>query len=163
MFHQSIELNQFVSDIADPAWQAKGVKLKVLRLDLLHPQVSGNKWLKLKGTLEHAKSHDLNQIVSFGGPYSNHLHALAWAGQAMGIKTHGIVRGRPEFMDNPTLSDVVQWGMSLSFVSYEAYRQRFDQAYLNSLQDTWGQSALVVPEGGAGPYALSGFIELFAG
>lgn len=161
LFDQSPDLSHFVTELDDSIWQERGVKLKVLRLDQLHPQVSGNKWLKLKGTLQHAQEQGFDQIVSFGGPYSNHLHALAWAGAKLGLKTHGVVRGRPEFLTNPTLSDVVQWGMSISFVSYQRYREKTEPAYLERLQQVWGERTLIVPEGGAGPHALKGFVELF--
>ena len=147
--------------IIDPDISAKGLELWIKRDDLLHPVISGNKWRKLKYILNHALYADADTIVSMGGAYSNHLHALAFAGKTLGIKTVGYIRGERPAQLNPTLNDLQEWGMELRFVSRGDYR--ILRAYkthdsLPGLQR--GQYWL--PEGGANGLALQGVAEIVA-
>lgn len=148
-----------LNKIDEPFIQKQGVELWLKRDDLLHPVISGNKWRKLKYILNHALSLNTQKIISMGGAYSNHLHALAYVGQSLGIKTQGIIRGeRPEVL-NRTLSDLLAWGMSVEFVSRSEYRQLRaykDYDSLPGLQagEYW------LPEGGAMDLALQGVAEL---
>lgn len=143
-----------------PVCAEQGVSLYLLRMDLIHPQVSGNKWFKLRHNLLDAKASGCDRVISFGGAYSNHLHALAWAGCEMGIQTVGIVRGEPEYADNPTLRDAQRWGMALKFVSRSEYRLREDMLYHKALCSTYPGSS-IVPEGGSNALAVKGFADLF--
>lgn len=113
--------HSILTKVNDPRLDSFGVKLWLKRDDLLDPIISGNKWRKLKYVLDHALSLNCHTIISMGGAYSNHLHALAYVGQKLGLKTVGLVRGEPHV--NPTLSDLQQWGMELQFVSRTEYRQ----------------------------------------
>lgn len=147
--------------VIDPDISAKGLELWIKRDDLLHPVISGNKWRKLKYILNHALHVGADTIVSMGGAYSNHLHALAFAGKALGIKTVGYIRGERPAQLNPTLADLQEWGMELRFVSRGDYRTL--RAYkthdsLPGLQP--GQYWL--PEGGACGLALQGVAEIVA-
>lgn len=145
--------------IHDGLFQAKGVEFYIKRDDLLHPVVSGNKWRKLKYILEHALNLGADTIVSMGGAYSNHLHALAFAGKWLGLKTIAYVRGEKPDVLNPTLSDLLEWGMQLRFVSRAEYRQLRAFKAHDSLPDLKvGQYWL--PEGGATELALSGVAEI---
>ena len=153
---QSMRLEQL--DL--PVCAEQGVSLYLLRMDLIHPQVSGNKWFKLRHNLLDAKASGCDRVISFGGAYSNHLHALAWAGCEMGIQTVGIVRGEPEYADNPTLRDAQRWGMALKFVSRSEYRLREDMLYHKALCSTYPGSS-IVPEGGSNALAVKGFADLF--
>ena len=54
-----------------------GVELAVLRLDRIDPLISGNKWFKLLEHLREARAAGAPGVISLGGAYSNHLHALA--------------------------------------------------------------------------------------
>ena len=135
------------------------IELWIKRDDLLHPVISGNKWRKLKYILDAVMSSGMHTIVSMGGAYSNHLHALAYAGHVLGLKTIGIIRGEQPTLLNPTLLDMQQWGMTLKFVSrseYRDFRQFKDGRNVPSL--TPGQYWL--PEGGATALALKGVAEL---
>ena len=136
------------------------ITLHLLRLDLIHPLVSGNKWFKLRYNLQQAKACGASQVVSFGGAFSNHLYALAWAGKQLGIRTVGVVRGEPEYAQNPTLSDAAGWGMELKFVSRAEYRQRDDALYHKALLASY-PGAVIVPEGGSNALAVKGFEDLF--
>ncbi|NOQ12947.1 MAG: pyridoxal-phosphate dependent enzyme [Methyloprofundus sp.] len=139
--------------------QEQGVELWLKRDDLLHPVISGNKWRKLKYILDHALSLNTQKIISMGGAYSNHLHALSYVGQSLGIKTHGIIRGeRPEVL-NPTLSDLFSWGMTTDFVSRSEYRQLRTYKEYDSLPGLQA-GEYWLPEGGAMELALQGVAEL---
>jgi 1-aminocyclopropane-1-carboxylate deaminase len=129
------------------------------RDDLLHPIVSGNKWRKLKYILDHALSVDADTLISMGGTYSNHLHALAFVGKELGLKTIGLIRGEQGPEMTPTLIDAKRWGMELRFVSrsdYRLLRQYRDWQALPGLQakQYW------IPEGGAQALALQGVAEI---
>jgi len=135
------------------------IELWIKRDDLLHPVISGNKWRKLKYILDHALSLNAHTLISMGGAYSNHLHALAYAGRQLGLKTIGLIRGeRPDVL-NPTLLDMQHWGMELRFVSrfdYRLLRQYKGRQDLPGIES--GQYWL--PEGGAQSLALKGVAEL---
>ncbi|MGR9100682.1 MAG: 1-aminocyclopropane-1-carboxylate deaminase/D-cysteine desulfhydrase, partial [Gammaproteobacteria bacterium] len=133
--------------INDPLLADCDIELWMKRDDLLHPVISGNKWRKLKFILNHALSLGTDTIISMGGAYSNHLHALAYAGKILGLKTIGIVRGERPRILNPTLQDVIRWGMQLEFVSRTGYRQyrlyrRWDDPPAAAYSGYW------IPEGG---------------
>ncbi|MGZ5578544.1 MAG: 1-aminocyclopropane-1-carboxylate deaminase/D-cysteine desulfhydrase [Methylobacter sp.] len=148
-----------LTKIDDPLLAQHQIELWMKRDDLLHPVISGNKWRKLKYILDHALSLGADTIVSMGGVYSNHLHALAYTGKMLGLKTLGLVRGEcPETL-TPTLQDAVQWGMDLKFISrseYRTLRQYKNWSELPGLQarQYW------LPEGGAQALALAGVAEL---
>lgn len=147
--------------IADPAWSARGVSLSIKRDDLLHPVISGNKWRKLKYPLNDALRRGADTIVSMGGAYSNHLHALAYAGRELGLKTAAFVRGERPARLNPTLLDLLEWGMELRFVSREEYRGL--RAYREWHDPPDRQSGQYwLPEGGAGELAWQGVAEAVA-
>lgn len=136
------------------------IKVYVKRDDLLHPVVSGNKWRKLSallGALSTLPTH----IVSFGGGYSNHLHALGYVCQRLRIRFTAIVRGHYQHHLTPTLQDIAAWGGELEFVDKLVYRQRNEPAYLAALQVRFGD-ALIIPEGGSAPAALAGMQQLVA-
>lgn len=136
-----------------------GVSIQVLRLDTFCPQMSGNKFFKLKYNILHAIDNGYEQLLSFGGAYSNHIHALAMAGKMSGLKTIGIIRGERVEPLNPTLRDAHEAGMKLYFVSREEYRERNDPAYLLQLGEKYGRS-LVIPEGGSNLLGIQGCSEI---
>jgi len=148
-----------LTPVSDERLSLHGLKLWIKRDDLLHPIISGNKWRKLKYILDDALYLGMDTIVSMGGAYSNHLHALAYAGQSLGLKTIGYVRGEKPAVLNPTLRDLLVWGMELRFVSRSDYRRLRDYQAPDSLPDLKaGQYWL--PEGGATDLALKGVAEI---
>lgn len=138
----------------------KHIRLDMLRLDLLHPQVSGNKWYKLKYNIEAANKLKAKSILSFGGAYSNHLHALAYAGHLLGINTIGMLRG--EECSNPTLDDCRRWGMSLHFMSRDQYRHKSEADFLSAMQEKFPE-AYIVQEGGNNEEGRKGTREILDG
>jgi len=150
---------ELISSIQWPCLMEQDIQLDLLRIDVLHPEISGNKWFKLKYNITYALEHNYNTLISFGGAYSNHLHALAYAGFEAGLKTIGIVRGEP--VDNPTLSDCVRWGMELQFISREKYKQKKEPHYLEELQHAYPH-AMLIPEGGSNDLGLKGCTEIIS-
>lgn len=137
------------------------IELWMKRDDLLHPIISGNKWRKLKYILDHALSLGSHTLISMGGVYSNHLHALAYVGKVLGLKTIGLVRGEQPETLTPTLLDMKAWGMELKFVSRSDYRLLRQYKGWHELPGlTPGQYWL--SEGGAQALALRGVAELVA-
>lgn len=137
----------------------KQIELWIKRDDLIHPVISGNKWRKLKYILDYTLNKEMHTIISMGGAYSNHLHALAFAGKKMQLKTIGFIRGeRPEIISS-TLKDAQNWGMELRFVTRSEYREL--RKY--KIQDDFPglcKGEYWLPEGGSTDLALKGVGEL---
>lgn len=149
-----------ISSLHDELLNAKNIQIDLLRLDLLHPEISGNKWFKLKYNLHEAYKQNAISLLSFGGAYSNHLHALAYAGFITGFKTIGIIRG--EEVMNATLQDCISWGMQLHFISRETYREKSDIQFLQEIQSQF-PNTFIIPEGGNNEAGLLGCNEILQG
>ncbi|WP_122664888.1 1-aminocyclopropane-1-carboxylate deaminase/D-cysteine desulfhydrase [Pseudomonas viridiflava] len=142
-------------------WLASaGVEVAVLRLDLIDPLISGNKWFKLAHHLAAASEVDAKGVISLGGAHSNHLHALAAAGKRFGFATVGLLRGHA--VQTPTTVDLQTFGMQLHWLGYGGYRARhepdFWPSWLTQYPDFYP-----IPEGGGGlPGALgcAGLLEM---
>ena len=113
-------------------------RVDVLRLDLLHPEISGNKWFKLKLNLEEAKRQGKSTILTFGGPYSNHIAATAAAASINGFKSIGIIRGENSYAENHTLSKAATQGMSLKFIGRNEYRNKHKVDWLKNVKEELG-------------------------
>ena len=138
------------------------ISLAIKREDLLHPFVSGNKFRKLKYNLAKAKSEDEKTLLTFGGAFSNHIAAVAYAGIEQGYKTIGIIRGEELFdkiEENPTLKFAQECGMQLEFVSREEYRLKSENHFIGSLKSKFGDFYLI-PEGGTNELAIKGCEEI---
>lgn len=145
--------------IQDRWLHEKGVQLYLKRDDLLHPQVQGNKWRKLKYNLVRTKELGKDTLLTFGGPYSNHIYATAAAAKLFGFKNIGIIRGEEPIELSYTLKFAVNQGTQLIYVDRATYRNKDDENYLRRLQQQY-PNAYMVPEGGTNQYALRGVAEL---
>jgi 1-aminocyclopropane-1-carboxylate deaminase len=147
--------------LTDPFPEKVAINLWLKRDDLLHPQVSGNKWRKLKYNLVAARDAGFDTLLTFGGAFSNHLYATAASGQINGLKTIGVVRGDELAKQplNPTLTFCQEAGMTLHFVSRADYSRKEDPHYLADLQAKFGLFYLL-PEGGTNALALQGTAEI---
>lgn len=144
-----------IQEIQSKLLENKQIRLFVKREDLIHPLLSGNKFRKLKYNLMEARRRDYNALLSFGGAYSNHIHALAAAGKIFGFETVGIVRGERLKDLNPTLSFALNCGMKLHFVTRDQYRnKRFENLDLDL------GSFYKLPEGGSNQLAIKGCGEI---
>ena len=139
-----------------------GISLEIKREDLLHPFISGNKFRKLKYNLLQAKAENHETVLTFGGAYSNHIAAVAYAGKEQGFKTIGVIRGDElgdKIAENPTLRFAQECGMEFEFVTREAYRFKTQPDFITNLQQKFG-SFYLVPEGGTNEYAIKGCEEI---
>lgn len=136
-----------------------GICLYVKREDLIHPEISGNKWRKLKYNLLQAKREGCKTILTFGGAYSNHIAATAAAGFITGFSTHGIIRGEETLPLNPTLLLAKKNGMTLSFVSREEYRKKTTSEEVKSIISKI-ENPFVIPEGGSNVLGVLGCEEI---
>jgi 1-aminocyclopropane-1-carboxylate deaminase/D-cysteine desulfhydrase-like pyridoxal-dependent ACC family enzyme len=145
----------------EPVADRAGVRLLLLRDDLTHPELPGNKWRKLKYNLQEARQLGHEALLTFGGAYSNHLAAVAAAGRLTGMRTIGIVRGQElaQVPLNPTLAQARADGMELHFIDRATYRRKQEPEVLGQLLQTTGP-AYVIPEGGSNALALPGCAEL---
>lgn len=130
-----------------PWLEAAGVELACLRLDLLDPLLSGNKWFKLEPHLQQAMADDAPGVISLGGAHSNHLHALAAAGQRFGFACVGLLRGEPQ--QTPTVDDLQRMGMQLHWLGYGGYRVRHQADFWTPWLARY-PNYQVVAEGGLG-------------
>ena len=139
------------------------VQLTIKRLDLIHPQISGNKFFKLKYNLLAAQQQGFSQVLTFGGAFSNHIAATAYAAQRFGFQSIGIIRGQELATQdlNPTLQTAQDFGMQLHFVSRAEYRLRHEVEYLQQLQQQYPQ-AFIIPEGGSNSLAIQGTQEILS-
>lgn len=133
-----------------PSWLPDNIQAAMLRLDLLHPEVSGNKWFKLKYNLQAAGNR---RILTFGGAYSNHIAATAAACSLMGLPCTGIIRGERPAVLSHTLQLAAAKGMQLEFVSRETYRKKDTSLY---------PDAYVIPEGGNNEAGARGCREILS-
>lgn len=135
----------------------RGIKLYIKRDDLIHPFVSGNKWRKLKYNLLEAEKMGFETLLTFGGAYSNHIAALAAAGQKSGFKTIGIIRGEElNESANPTLRFATCCGMQLIFIARDEYREK------KELAQVYGKNCYIIPEGGSNTLAIKGVEEIIS-
>jgi 1-aminocyclopropane-1-carboxylate deaminase len=137
------------------------IRIDVKRIDLLHPLINGNKWYKLKYNLERALASDYRTLVTFGGAWSNHIHATAAAGALCGVRTIGIIRGEEPKEYSNTLQFAKEQGMELHFVSRLDYEERNTEEFKAWLHDQYGSFQLV-PEGGSNYYGVNGCMEILS-
>lgn len=139
-----------ISAIEEIDSPAPGIRLFIKRDDLLHPEIQGNKWRKLRPVIQKMGTEKTG-MLSFGGPFSNHLHALASAGKVYGFPTIGIVRGLSADLGNHTLAHAQQCGMQLlpvSKVDYEALKTAELKDVLGHIGREPGEGYCLLPEGG---------------
>ncbi len=131
---------------------------EILRLDEMHPVISGNKWYKLKYYLEDAIQQGATEIASFGGAYSNHLVALALASKHAGLGVTGFIRGEAGPIASPTLVAAMDYGMKLVYLTREQYQNK--EAIEIQYQAT---GRYFVAEGGYGALGVQGAASILDG
>jgi len=138
------------------------ITLHLKREDLIHPFVSGNKFRKLKYNLLKAKEEKKTKLLTFGGAFSNHIAAVAYAGKENKLETIGIIRGdelESQISENPTLQFAQDCGMQFEFVSREEYHNKTNDFFIENLKNRYGDFYLI-PEGGANSLAVKGCEEI---
>ncbi|NEA33496.1 pyridoxal-phosphate dependent enzyme [Streptomyces sp. SID13031] len=152
-----LQLPSPVAELRDELLAARGVRVLLKRDDLIHPEIPGNKWRKLKHNV--APAVEAGRLLTFGGAYSNHLRATAAVGHHYGFDTIGVVRGEEHLPLNPSLAYAVSRGMRLTYLDRTSYRLKTSAVVLDTLRGEFGDFYLL-PEGGSNPAALRGCAEL---
>jgi 1-aminocyclopropane-1-carboxylate deaminase len=163
---QELSMTAFIpklGNISNDHWdnwmfRTHDLRVDVLRLDKIHPEISGNKWFKLKYWLEKAKTENKKKVISFGGAYSNHLLALAAAAKKNGFLSKGIIRGEEPAKPSRVLMTLKEFGMDLRFVSRSDYE--IQKNAIDSNEDN--PDVLVIPEGGGGFTGVRGAEEILS-
>lgn len=132
-----------------------GVRIFMKRDDLLHPHYGGNKWRKLKDNLGAMRARGLRALVTFGGPFSNHIYASAAFARTFGLHGTALIRGGVDDPRNPVLNFARDCGMEIVGMSRRDYARRANADFLTALQrrfpGTW-----IIPEGGDNDQGSSG-------
>lgn len=156
-FEKILNLPSPIEQILEPVFEEKALKVFVKRDDLIHPQISGNKWRKLKFNLLDAKKKGFRKLLTFGGAHSNHLYAVAAIGKYLDFETSGIIRGDElNASSSITLQYANECGMQMHFVSREAYRDKSQLLEVYREDDQY-----ILPEGGTTGLSLTGVGEMY--
>jgi 1-aminocyclopropane-1-carboxylate deaminase/D-cysteine desulfhydrase-like pyridoxal-dependent ACC family enzyme len=144
--------NIFIQHIRDDHFDQFKISVDVVRLDKIHPVVSGNKWFKLKYYLQQAQDQNA-AVATFGGAFSNHIVATAYSCHQLKIKCAGFIRGEEPELYSPALTDAKAWNMQLHFMSRKGYRDKQSVIAANP-------SLFFIPEGGYGMEGAKGAAEI---
>lgn len=158
--YPEIKLPSPIVEIKDDFLIEAKVKLFLKRDDLIHPQISGNKWRKLFYNIEQAINNKASGILTFGGAFSNHLTATAFACKIAAIPAIGIVRGAEIDPNNPSIQFIKENKMQLHFISREKYRLKNELNFQNELKSQFGKDLYIIPEGGSNQLAIKGCMEI---
>lgn len=135
----------------------KKVVLDVVRLDSIHSVVSGNKWFKLKYYLQQASALNKTTVATFGGAWSNHVVATAFASKEASLTSVGIIRGEQPVILSDTLKKAMEYGMKLHFVSRKEYREK--ERIIQTFAD---KNWYWINEGGYGLLGAKGASEILS-
>ena len=148
-----------VAEIDDDRLRAAGVRVLLKRDDLIHPEVHGNKWRKLKYNIATARESGFGSLLTFGGAYSNHIRATAAVGAYCGFRTIGVIRGEEHLPLNTALRYAVSRGMRLTYLDRTTYREKTSDVVVEALREEFGDFYLI-PEGGSNADAVRGCAEM---
>lgn len=138
-----------------PIFEEKKLDVWVKRDDLIHSEISGNKWRKLKYNIKAFNKGNFNSIVTFGGAYSNHILATAKVCYNFNIKSIGIIRGEEQKALNPTLKRAKELGMELNYISRLEYKNKHTQTFIKNINNKYN-NPYIIPEGGGNKEGVLG-------
>ena len=165
-------MKEFIQTIEDELFIQNNIFVDILRLDLAHPLLQGNKYYKLKYNLKEAKNQQKTTLLTFGGAFSNHILATSFAGKIYDFKTIGIIRGEETLPLNDTLKVAKDNGMSLFYVDRATYQQKNKPDFTNTLKELLSKKInendsfvdfsdiYIIPEGGSNDLAIQGTSEI---
>ena len=149
-----------ISKINSSFLEEKEVEIFIKRDDLIHSVISGNKWRKLNYNLQAASDNGRNTVLSFGGAYSNHLHALSYASKMMGFNSIGVIRGDKKKKLTSTLAYCHSNNMKLFFLDRLNYRNnKYNNQLLRDIKNIYGDF-YIIPEGGNNQLGVIGCQEI---
>ncbi|MBK7128830.1 MAG: pyridoxal-phosphate dependent enzyme [Crocinitomicaceae bacterium] len=157
---QELKIPSPLQKIDSPVFVEQDISVFVKRDDMIHAEVSGNKWRKLKYNIEKFKAGNYHALLTFGGAYSNHIAATAAFGNMAGVPTIGVIRGDElHAQSNDTLRAASENKMQFHFVTRQAYQKRYDANFHAQLKAIFG-NVYIVPEGGANNAGAEGCSEI---
>ena len=148
-----------INRLKEELFESKKVIVDVLRDDLNHPIIQGNKLRKLTYNIKNAKKKGNRTLLTFGGAYSNHILAVAQAGKEFGFETIGIIRGEETLPLNYTLRNCVALGMKIHYIDRTTYKLKNTPDFKDYLRNMYG-SFYLIPEGRSNYYAINGCMEI---
>jgi len=148
-----------LQQLNNPLYTKNNIRLFIKRDDLIHENVSGNKWRKLKYNISEVKSSLKTGIITFGGAFSNHLHACSALCKSKGLALKCYVRTDQLDISNPTLKFIINNGAEIKIISRSNYKQRNEPHFLNRIKAKY-PDFFVIPEGGTSNLALKGVGEM---
>ncbi len=148
-----------VEELHDDLLARHGIRLHMKRDDLIHPEIPGNKWRKLRYNLSAAADLGHDTLLTFGGAYSNHIRATAAAGYYFGFSSIGVIRGEEHIPLNPSLAYAAGRGMRLTYLDRATYRRKHSTETVKALHEQFGEFYLL-PEGGSNEPAAQGCAEI---
>jgi 1-aminocyclopropane-1-carboxylate deaminase len=148
-----------LEELTDERLTSAGVRLFLKRDDLIHPEIPGNKWRKLKYNLAAVEAGGHETVLTFGGAYSNHIRAVAAASYHYDFSAIGVIRGDQHVPLNPSLAYAVSRGMRLVYMDRATYRRKTDPHVIRQLRENLGDFYLL-PEGGTNELAVRGCAEI---
>ncbi len=155
-----MQLNKiFLTPVENALTFQKNIQLHILRLDQIHPTVSGNKWFKLQYYMQDAVHKGFQSLLTFGGAYSNHIAATAYTAKEYGFKAIGVIRGEEPQQWSNTLQEAAAHGMQLVFLS----RNEYSAVKRNTSYEKFGKQfgeVYIIPEGGYGPLGTQGAADI---
>ena len=155
-----LNLPSHLEAFSHPQLDERGISLFIKRDDLIHPDISGNKWRKLRYNIQECQHRRKEGVITFGGAYSNHLVATASACKLAGLKSIGLVRGDElNSESNESLKACTEFGMELHFLERAEYELRESKEYCAAVRQEF-DGFYLVPEGGANYYGMIGCQEI---
>ncbi|MDB4837096.1 cysteine desulfhydrase [Marinomonas sp.] len=130
-------------------------ELNIYRGDLEHVKASGNKWHKLQYHLKQAEKQSASVIATFGGPFSNHLHAFGATIENLPFKAVAVVRGELQPQLNASLKDVIGHGVELWPTLRSDYRLAMGSDVVRTINERY-DNVYWIPEGGGGELGALG-------
>ncbi len=143
--------------ISLPLLEQKRLEVDVLRLDKIHPIISGNKWFKLRYSLQEAIGQKKDSIITFGGAYSNHILATAASCKELGLTSIGLIKGEPPKELSCTLKAASELGMKIEFKS-RSFFQNSEALYAYIAHEY--ESSYPIEEGGRNDKGILGATEI---
>ncbi len=142
----------------DAIFDRSGLEVYIKRDDLLTPY-GGNKWRKLKYNFFRMKAEGYNEVLTFGGPFSNHVYASATLAKEHNLKATLFIRGSVDDSNNPVFIHARICGVKLVGLDRKTYANRYSPDFKFGLMSEY-PTAYVIPEGGANQEGLKGCEEI---